>query len=206
MTMKSFDERARDWDVDPAHVERAITVANDIRKAIPLSTNMKVLEYGCGTGLLSFALQSELGPIILADTSQGMLDVLKEKITSAGMTNMTPLRLDLVADPLPSERFDIIYSLMTLHHIPEFQKALHAFYHLLNPVGYLCIADLDTEDGSFHSAGFDGHNGFDRKLLKKRLETIGFNNVTFSDTFAVHKIVNSVDKAFPMFLMSATRP
>ncbi|MEP6895820.1 MAG: class I SAM-dependent methyltransferase [Chloroflexota bacterium] len=203
--MKTFDERARGWDSDPAHVERAVTVAGDLREAIPLSTTMNALEYGCGTGLLSFALRTELGSITLADTSQGMLDVLKEKIVSAGLTNMSPLRLDLVTDPLPSERYDVIYSLMTLHHIPNYKKVLHGFYHLLKPGGYLCVADLDAEDGTFHSEGFDGHNGFDRALLKKHVETIGFMNVQFSETYTVHKTINSADKAFPMFLMSAEK-
>jgi ubiquinone/menaquinone biosynthesis C-methylase UbiE len=203
--MKTFDERARGWDSDPAHVERAVTVADALRSAIPLSTDMNALEYGCGTGLLSFALQTELGSITLADTSQGMLDVLKEKIASAEITNMIPLQLDLITDPLPSERYDLIYSLMTLHHIPNFKKALHDFYHLLKPAGYLCIADLDTEDGSFHSEGFDGHNGFDRALLERYVETIGFKNVHFSDTYTVRKMINSEEKAFPMFLMSAEK-
>ncbi|MGE5378250.1 MAG: class I SAM-dependent methyltransferase, partial [Bacteroidota bacterium] len=78
--MTNFDERARDWDSDPRKVERARAVADAMRQAVPLSNEMKALEYGCGTGLLSFALQSDLGPITLADTSQGMLDVLSEKI------------------------------------------------------------------------------------------------------------------------------
>ncbi len=78
--MTNFDERARDWDSDPKKVERARVVADAIRKTIPLSQEMKALEYGCGTGLLSFALQPDLGEITLADTSQGMLDVLREKI------------------------------------------------------------------------------------------------------------------------------
>src|ERR1043165_7349852 len=98
--MTNFDERAKDWDSDPAKVERARVAADAIRKAIPLAKEMKAFEYGCGTGLLSFALQSNLGQITLADTSQGMLDVLKEKIAGAGVMNMHPVRLDLTSDLL----------------------------------------------------------------------------------------------------------
>src|SRR6266536_6200485 len=102
--MTNFDERAKDWDSEPNKVERARAVADAIRRTIPLTNDMKALEYGCGTGLLSFALQSDLRQITLADTSQGMLDVLKEKIATAGVTNMHPLRLDLASDPLPVGR------------------------------------------------------------------------------------------------------
>src|SRR5512140_801086 len=98
--MTNFDEKAKNWDSDPKRIERARAVADAIRKTIPLSTSLSALEYGCGTGLLSFALQSDLGCLTLADTSQGMLDVLSEKIASAGVTNMRPIRLDLAVDPL----------------------------------------------------------------------------------------------------------
>ncbi len=93
--MTNFDERAKDWDSDPKKVERARAVAEAIRNAIPLTPKMSALEYGCGTGLVSFALQADLGQITLADTSQGMLDVLDEKIAAAGVTNMRSTRLDL---------------------------------------------------------------------------------------------------------------
>src|SRR5512145_783218 len=117
--MTNFDERAKDWDSDPDKVKRAKAVANAIRGLLPLTKEMNALEYGCGTGLVSFALQSNLGQITLADTSQGMLDVLGEKIASAGVKNMQPVRLDLASDPLPVERYDLIYSLLTLHHIHD---------------------------------------------------------------------------------------
>src|SRR5512134_1432292 len=151
--MTNFDERAKDWDSDPDKVERAGVVANAIRNAIPLSNAMKALEYGCGTGLLSFALQSDLGQITLADTSQGMLDVLNQKIISAGVTNMHPVRLNLAADPLPAEQYDLTYSLMTLHHLHDVKNILLKFRDLLVPEGYLLVADLDQEDGSFHTDG-----------------------------------------------------
>jgi ubiquinone/menaquinone biosynthesis C-methylase UbiE len=129
--MTNFDEQAKGWDSDPMKVHRAKTVAEAIRSAIPLTQKMSALEYGCGTGLLSFAFQSDLGQITLADTSQGMLDVLGEKIAAAGLTNMHRARLDLSIDPLPAERFDLTYSLMTLHHIADAKGILRKFHALL---------------------------------------------------------------------------
>ncbi len=205
--MTNFDERAKDWDSDPKKVERALAVADAIRKTIRLSTRMNALEYGCGTGLLSFALQSELGCITLADTSQGMLDVLSEKISSAGVTNMCPLRLDLAVDPLPAERYHLTYSLMVLHHIEDTKKILTQFHALLEPNGYLLVADLDQEDGSFHTDGStDVHLGFERQALQRQVEAIGFRNITFSTAYEIKKKVNSgEEKVFPVFLMAAQK-
>jgi ubiquinone/menaquinone biosynthesis C-methylase UbiE len=204
--MTNFDERAREWDSDPKKVERAGVVADAIRTAVPLLQRMKALEYGCGTGLLSFALQSDLGEITLADTSQGMLDVLREKIASAGVTNMHPVRLDLAADPLPAVRYDLTYSLMTLHHIEDVRDMLSKFHDLLLPGGTLLVADLDKEDGSFHTDGStDLHPGFDRAELQKLVEDAGFGNVMFSTAYEIKKWIGNVEKAFPVFLMAAQK-
>ena len=204
--MTNFDERAKDWDSDPKKVERARVVANAIRKAVPLTREMKALEYGCGTGLLSFALQLDLGQITLADTSQGMLDVLREKIAAADVTNMHPVRLDLSSDPLPAEQYDLTYSLMTLHHIHDVNDLLIKFRELLLPTGYLLVADLDKENGSFHTDGTtDVHLGFDRDELQKMVEDVGFGNVSFSTAYEITKKIGNEERIFPVFLMTAQK-
>jgi len=187
--MTDFDVRAKDWDDVPDRIERAGAVAEALREQVSLSPTMTALEYGCGTGLLSFALQPFLGPITLADSSTGMLDVLREKIANSGIKTMTPLKLDLAADPLPAQRFDLVYTLMVLHHIPDTAKILQSFQSLLKPGGILCIADLDREDGSFHShePGFDGHNGFERAELRLELEKTGFDNIRFTTCYKMIK-------------------
>ncbi|HSB01638.1 MAG TPA: class I SAM-dependent methyltransferase [Anaerolineales bacterium] len=204
--MTDFDERAKEWDSDPKRAERARAVAEVMRKTIRLSTSMNALEYGCGTGLLSFALQSDLGCITLADASQGMLDVLSEKIAKAGVTNMRPMRLDLAVDPLPAERYDLTYSLMTLHHIDDTESILTKFHAVLEANGYLFVADLDQEDGSFHTDGStDVHKGFERGALQRQVEEIGFGNVTFSTAYEIKKKINGEEKVFPVFLMAAQK-
>jgi predicted TPR repeat methyltransferase len=70
-----FEASARTWDADPVKVARASAVADGIRGSVPLSPQMRTLEYGCGTGLLSFALRPHLAHITLADSSDGMLAV-----------------------------------------------------------------------------------------------------------------------------------
>jgi len=204
--MTNFDEQAKDWDSDPMKVDRARTVADAIRKAIPLTHNMSALEYGCGTGLLSFALQSDLGQITLADTSVGMLNVLTEKIAASGVTNMIPLRLDLSVDPLPNQPFDLTYSLMTLHHIEDAKGILKKFHALIKPGGWLCVSDLDKEDGTFHTDGTtDVHLGFERGELQKWVEEAGFLGVKFSTAYEIKKDIGGAEKTFPVFLLTARK-
>jgi ubiquinone/menaquinone biosynthesis C-methylase UbiE len=179
MATSDFDARAATWDDDPAKVERAQAIADAIVRSVPLTGAMHAIEYGCGTGLLSFLLRARLGEITLVDVSDGMLAVAAGKIAAANDASMRTVKLDLLVDPMPVARYDIIYSAMTLHHVPDTDAILRRFHRVLAANGLLCIADLDTEDGSFHGAGFDGHPGFDRARLGAQAREAGFATVEF---------------------------
>ncbi len=200
-----FDSQARAWDANPLFRERAEKIAQAIRAEIRLDKTMAALDYGCGTGLLSFPLKDELGHITLKDSSAGMLDVLREKITAEHVANMTVRQADLTAEPLPTERYDLIYSAMTLHHIPDTAAILKAFHTLLNPGGHLCIADLDREDGSFHGLEFDVHHGFDRAELTALAAHAGFSGIRFRTVFEIIKPQPGGERAYPVFLLCAGR-
>jgi len=175
-----FDARAETWD-DANKLKRAADVAAAMRRAIPLSRSMKALEYGAGTGLLSFCLRDALGPITLADSSAGMRAVAEQKIAAANAGDMRVIDLDLTRDAAPNERYDLIFSMMMLHHVPDVPRVLAAFHSLLNPGGWLCQADLDVEDGSFHGPEVDVHHGFERGTLRSWLAAAGFADVSVGD-------------------------
>ncbi|MFO7541555.1 MAG: methyltransferase domain-containing protein [Thiobacillus sp.] len=200
-----FDSKARQWDDNPVFRERGLKIAEAVRATIPLRRDMRALDYGCGTGLLSFPLRHELGTIVMADSSGGMLDVVAEKIAAQGGTNMTPLKLDLLVDPAPLDRFDLIVTAMTLHHVPDTDAILHVFHDLLNPDGNLCIADLDQEDGSFHGPEVDVHHGFDRADLSRRTAGAEFTDVQFQTVFSITKARDTGTRDYPVFLMTARR-
>ena len=200
-----FDSKARQWDENPVFQDRANQIAAAIVTAIPLNSTMRALDYGSGTGMLSFPLQEKLGHITLKDTSAGMLAVVKEKIAAWGIVNMATRLMDLTAAPIPGERYDLIYSSMTLHHIPDTNAILKAFHTLLNPGGWLCIADLDQEDGSFHGIQVDVHHGFDRDALAAQAAQAGFADILFSTVFEIVKTTEAGSRAYPVFLLLARR-
>jgi len=200
-----FDSKARQWDDNPVFQERGLKIVQAIRQAVPLHPQMNALDYGCGTGLLSFPLKDELGTILLADSSSGMLDVVSEKIAAQGVTHMTPMKLDLLIDPPPAQRFDLIVTAMTLHHVPDTDQILRIFHDLLQPGGYLCIADLDQEDGSFHGPEVDVHPGFDQADLSRRAALAGFADIRFQTVFSIAKELATGTRDYPVFLMTARR-
>jgi len=195
-----FDTRAETWD-DESKVRRAEAVASGMRRAMPLRRSMTALEYGAGTGLLSFCLRDTLGQITLADSSAGMRAVADREIAAEGEKQMRVVDLDFMRDPIPPERYDLVFSMMTLHHVPDVARGLAAFHTLLNRGGYLCIADLDAEYGSFHGPEVDVHHGFERSTLGKALSAAGFVDVAIGDCF----IVEHGPRTYPVFLATCLK-
>jgi ubiquinone/menaquinone biosynthesis C-methylase UbiE len=203
--MSDFDARARTWDQDAAKLERAARVADELRRKVPLRKEDSVLDYGCGTGLLGFALLPHVGHVTMADTSREMLAVVVEKIAAAGLPHVVTAHLAPGATALPGGPYDLACTLMTLHHVPDTDALLAQFHAALRPGGYLGVADLDAEDGSFHGEGFDGHRGFDRADLGRRLEQAGFTAITFTTAFEVVKGEGLHQRRYPVFLAVARR-
>jgi ubiquinone/menaquinone biosynthesis C-methylase UbiE len=204
----NFDQKAKDWDKDQQRVERASAFAHEIVKFLGNKKTDKALEFGSGTGLVSFSLKDRFRSITLADNSAGMIEVLTEKIRKENISNMKPLLIDLFKNRTALSGFDIIYTLLTLHHIKDIPKTIEIFKSILNPGGYVCIGDLVTEDGSFHHKDpeFDGHKGFDTEKLNKLLIRNGFR-IEFETIFAViEREHNQIIKKYPLFLIIGTKP
>ena len=176
-----FDAKAADWDQDAQKVLRATEVAEAVAAVVPLSPKMRVLEYGAGTGLVTQALVGRVGPATLADNSAGMRSVIEQKVEAGILPGARVWNLDLESQEAPDERFDLLVTSFVMHHIHELDLVLSRFAELLEPGGHLCIADLDSEDGSFHTHDFGGHEGFDRAELAAQITAAGFVDVVVED-------------------------
>lgn len=179
-TTSTFDERAATWDDDPNKRERTRRTAARLREFVQLDPQTRLLEYGAGTGLLAEQLRAHVGHVTLAEPSRGMRDVLEDKTSGGSLAGAEVLDLDLVRDPPPDREFDLIVTLMVLHHIPDLTPVLGGFATLLADGGTLCVIDLDEEDGTFHSDGFDGHDGFAQAWLAEQLTEAGFTAPHFA--------------------------
>jgi ubiquinone/menaquinone biosynthesis C-methylase UbiE len=200
-----FERSAATWDDNPDRVRLMRTVGEAILKEAKPTKQMSVLDYGCGTGLVGLFLLPHVANVTGADSSPAMLDVLTKKIAQTRATGMSTKLLDLQNDPVPQDRYDMIVVSMAMHHIANVDKTLEALHTMLLPGGVLCLADLDTEPGTFHPASVPvPHHGFDRDKLKSRLRALGFvesKNVTVS-TFA-KPVESGTEQQFSIFLIIA---
>ena len=164
---------------------------------------MRTIEVGAGTGLLGLALADDVGELVLAEPSSGMLEVAREKLTRLDRPGTSAVAFDLVSDPPLVPPFDLAISQLVLHHIEDTAAALRAIAAMVRPGGRLALSDLDAEDGSFHDPDAEGihHLGFDRDRLRGLAEAAGFADVAFTTAH----VYENERGSFPMFLLTATR-
>jgi tRNA (cmo5U34)-methyltransferase len=202
--MNEFDLKAAEWDKNRMHWDRSEAIARQIKKFIPLKKSMRTLEYGAGTGITSFILKDYVKEITLMDNSSEMVKVMKEKIRSAKVRNLKVLQFDLENSVYVAGKFDFIFTQMVLHHISDTDSIIYKFSKLLNPGGYLAIADLYKEDGSFHGEGFNGHKGFDPDKLSEILKRNNFTDATHQPCYTIDITVSDTEtRKYDVFLLTA---
>ena len=204
---RNFDQDAASWDQLPRRVKLAQDIAQSMIRELSPTPDMDVLDFGCGTGLLTLALQPFVHSITGVDSSPGMLDVFKTKIKEQHLSNVKANHLDLDKGDILSGSYHLIVSSMTLHHVKNISSLLKQCYSILLPAGRLAIADLDLDDGKFHSNN-DGvfHFGFDRTKLRKVFSEAGFNNVQDISAAEVEKeTINNEKRQFTVFLMTGKK-
>jgi len=184
----------------------ANNIANTILDAISLNSQMNVLDFGCGTGLLTLRLQPFVSSITAVDSSAGMLQVLDKKIEDQNISNITTRHLDIEKGDVLEGSYDLIVSSMTLHHVRETKPLVEQFYKIAAPHGYICIADLDPDQGLFHGNN-EGvfHLGFDRDEMRRVLEEVGLGNIQFRTAAEIVRFVPGGIRPFTIFLVTGQK-
>lgn len=195
-----FKEKAIDWDASERRQQLSAAIGNSILQNVPLNDQTSVMDFGAGTGLLCARIAPRVKSLLAVDTSRSMLDKLQAKPEFTG--KLETLCQDIVEEPI-DRQFDLIISAMTLHHVEDTEKLIGQLYKNLKHGGVIALADLDTEDGSFHPPGTEGvfHSGFDRDALRLLIEKQGFEKIEFHDA---HNMTRD-GKDYPVFLVIASK-
>lgn len=192
----------------PVRQEIAAAVKRYLVSDLQVDSQMKVMDYGCGTGLIAVLLSEKAGSIAAVETSRKQLDILEQKIGDANIKNITAHQVDLTSEEWPAAEFNLIFSSMTLHHIGQPIQVLKGFYNALLPGGSVAVADLDSEDGSFHGdrTADVAHHGFDRDELKVLMEQAGFSQISHKTIHMItRRDMEGREKEYSMFLMSGIK-
>ena len=194
-----FHKKADTWDSGDIRVDGAKKIADAINKKIRLTEEMEILDFGVGTGLLGFEIAKTVKKVYGVDTSKTMLNKLEEKNTP--QLSIQTYYQDIVKEPI-DRVFDGLVSSMTLHHVQNLKAFFDAIYQNIADNGFIAIADLETEDGTFHSENTGVfHFGFDKNRLCSIAEEAGFRHVEFENI----NTINKPQKKFEVFLLTAKK-
>lgn len=205
--IEHFDAMAASWEEQPGRVELARAIAAAILQRVAPAGRERALEFGCGTGLLTALMAPRLGGVVAIDSSAAMLDVLARKIRGQDLRNVVPVEAD-IEDGIPEGPFDLIYASMTLHHIADVPGLLAAARAALAAGAWIALADLASEDGSFHGGRVPGviHHGFAPEQLAGWLRDAGFVQL---EVRPVYRILRTLEDGspgeYPVLLASARR-
>lgn len=192
--MSHFDHSASSWD-SPKKVESVIKMAKKVNELVELGSDLDILDFGCGTGLFGLEFFDRAKSITGMDTSEGMLEVFDNK--TKDHSNIKSVNLDLEKSEL-SEKYDLIISSMTFHHLENPLAVLRKLKESLNPKGRILVVDLEKEDGTFHPDN-EGmgvrHFGFSNEELSSWAQELNLD-------IAIHTIneIGKNDRSYFQFL------
>ena len=195
-----FARKSSDWDDRPGPVQISEAVGRLLGE-LDWDKSMRVMDFGAGTGLVAAHVAPHVAKVVAVDVSPSMLEALaaKPELQARVETRCQ----DILEAPL-DERFDAIISAMALHHVEDTAALAARFAEHLKPGGFVALADLDSEDGTFHSPETEGvfHHGFDRAELQSTLEAQGFEAVRFTTALELEKEDRGT---FPVFFVTARK-
>jgi cyclopropane fatty-acyl-phospholipid synthase-like methyltransferase len=195
-----FANKSKSWDMNSKRVQNAKGIAELIVKNIKLNKSMEIMDFGAGTGLLSYFVAPYVKKITAVDNSPSMLLEFQNKCDEF-VCEIEVVEKDLSLESI-DRKFDGIISSMTIHHLDDTLALFAKFYAMLDDGGFIAIADLDSEDGSFHSDNTGvHHHGFDREALQLIAEDAGFKEVKFD----LASTINKPHRSFTVFLMTGVK-
>jgi cyclopropane fatty-acyl-phospholipid synthase-like methyltransferase len=195
-----FAKKAKDYDKEKTSTENVSKIADLILKEIKYLEDMRIMDFGSGTGLLLSKIAPYVDEITAIDISKSMNEVLKNKKGSIDC-KIEIIEIDLTKEDL-NRKFDGIISSMTIHHINDTLSLFQKFYSMLNSNGTIALSDLDEEDGTFHDTDTGVfHYGFKRKEFVCLAKSAGFKDLKIQTV----GIVEKPNGKYPVFLLTGKK-
>lgn len=171
-----WDKYAKEWDAQPAHVLFTEKAFEQVDHIIDV-TNLKVFDFGCGTGLLSKKLAPLAKDIVALDSSEEMIEELDKKMLANVEPVVDILSRGLIAQhPAFRGQFDCVVASSVCGFLDNFDEAAELIYMLLEDEGVFIhwdwLADNDQE-------------GLTERKIEQTLLNAGFDTVSVSVPFEI---------------------
>lgn len=108
-----------------------------------------ILDIATGTGDLAISMQRNLNAdrIIGADISEGMMDVGRQKVAEAGLSEHISFEYqDCTALTYAEDSFDAVTAAFGVRNFEDIEQGIREMYRVLRPDGHVMILELSTPE------------------------------------------------------------
>jgi predicted TPR repeat methyltransferase len=182
----SWDEYASDWDANKDAKAYAKNVFETLSDIVNFN-GLNVLDFGCGTGLLTERLSPLANQIVALDASQKMIDVLNDK----NLVNVSTLsdflsKESIDANQILHNKFDVIAASSVCGFLPNYENTLILLKSLLAKNGVFVQWDwLAQEEGT--------STGLTNDRVRSALNSAGFNSIRITQPFSLESSKGTMD-------------
>lgn len=194
-----FEMIANSYDTSE-RIQVARISSDAIREYLVDSRSKNAIDFGCGTGLVGMNLLSDFNSILFLDTSQNMINQIKQKISSSNIKNAATICFDFEKDSLSDLHTDYIFMAQVLLHINDVELVLSRLYEVLKECGHLLIVDFNKNEEIVSDIV---HNGFDQIELIDIMEKIGYRNIQSKTFYTGNKIFMGHDAS--LFILDSQK-
>lgn len=194
-----FEMIANVYDT-PERIQIAKISSDAIQEYLVDTKTKNAIDFGCGTGLVGMNLLNNFSSILFLDTSQNMINQIKQKVSDLNIQNADTVCFDFEKQSLSDLNADYIFMVQVLLHISDAEIVLSRLYDVLNEGGHLLIVDFNKNEQIVSDIV---HNGFDQIELANIMTKIGYKNVQSKTFYTGSKIFMGQDAS--MFILDSQK-
>ncbi|ACV62333.1 Methyltransferase type 12 [Desulfofarcimen acetoxidans DSM 771] len=194
-----FEMMANRYDTTD-RIQIAKVTSDAIREYLADTNDKNAMDFGCGTGLVGMNLLNDFNFMFFLDTSQNMINQVKQKIAEFNIQNADTLCFDFEKEGRMDLQADYIFMAQVLLHINDVELVLSRLYDVLNVGGHLLIVDFNKNDEIVSDMV---HNGFDQEKLIELMIKIGYREIQSKTFYTGSKIFMNHDAS--LFILDSQK-
>lgn len=141
-----FQENAAYWEeLRGLYVDDALVDAS-LMEAVRAEPVDSLLDIGTGTGRVLEQLADHVTSAVGVDNAKPMLEIARDKLDRAGLSNCQVRLADMYHLPFPADRFDAVTLNMVLHYAEVPEAVLREAARVLKPGGRAILVDFAPHD------------------------------------------------------------